>query len=208
MRKELQAYLDGEISSSQLPAELRSEAERWDRLLAETRELGPHGAPAGLEARIARALPARRRQPSWRRAASWAVRPRSVRISPLAGLAAAAALAFVLILPRGDGPQRQDIPTAIETPTIFVQFVLEAPSARSVAVAGDFNAWTPQLVLSDVDGDGIWSGRLALKPGVHQYMFVIDGSQWETDPKADRYVDDGFGNRNAVLVIPQPPARS
>lgn len=207
MRKELQAYLDGELGFSQLPAELRAEAERWDRLLAEAQELGPQAAPTGLEARILEALPARRRQPSWRRAASWAVRPRSVRISPLAGLAAAAALAFLLVLPRGDGPQPEVTPSA-ETPTIFVQFVLEAPSARSVAVAGDFNAWTPQLVLSDADADGIWTGRVALKPGVHQYMFVIDGSQWETDPNADRYVDDGFGNRNAVLVIPQPPARS
>ncbi len=207
MNKELQAYLDGEISLSQLPAELRAEAERWDRLLAEAREIGPHGAPAGLEARIVRALPARRRRPTWRRAAAWAVRPRSVSISPLAGLAAAAVLAFLLVWPRGEGTPPEGTPTP-ETPTIFVQFVLEAPSARSVAVAGDFNAWTPQLVLNDSDGDGVWTGRLALKPGVHQYMFVIDGSEWETDPKADRYVDDGFGNRNAVLVIPQPSAQS
>ncbi len=207
MRKELQAYLDGEISLSQLPAELRSEAERWDRLLAETRELGPQGAPAGLEDRVVRALPARRRRPTWRRAAAWAVRPRSVRISPLAGLAAAAALAFLLIWPRGDSTAPEGIPTA-ETPTIFVQFVLEAPGAQSVALAGDFNGWTPQLLLGDPDSDGVWTGRVALKPGVHQYMFVIDGSQWETDPKADRYVDDGFGNRNAVLVIPPPSARS
>ena len=88
--------------------------------------------------------------------------------------------------------------------TIYVQFMLEAPSAQSVAVAGDFNSWMPELVLTDPDGDGVWSGRVALKPGVHQYMFVIDGSQWLTDPGAGRYVDDGFGNRNAVLVIPEP----
>ncbi len=207
MKKELQAYLDGEIGFSELPAELRAEAERWDRLLARAQELGPEAAPAGLEARILRALPARRRHPAWRRAAVWALRPRQVRVSPLAGLAAAAALAFILILPRDEAPVPPATPQAA-APTIYVQFVMEAPGAGSVAVAGDFNAWTPQLALSDADGDGVWTGRLALKPGVHHYMFVIDGSQWTTDPNADRYVDDGFGNRNAVLVIPQPPAQS
>ena len=92
--------------------------------------------------------------------------------------------------------------------TVYVQFVLDAPTARSVAVAGDFNGWSPQTVLADADGDGVWTGRVALKPGVHQYMFVIDGSQWMTDPEADRYADDGFGNRNAVLVLTEPTARS
>ena len=28
-----------------------------------------------------------------------------------------------------------------------------------------------------------------------------DGSEWQTDPRADRYQDDGFGNRNAVLAV-------
>jgi 1,4-alpha-glucan branching enzyme len=130
-----------------------------------------------------------------------------VRISPLAGLAAAAAVAFIVLLwPGGEdaapgrGPQ--------DGATIYVQFVLEAPAATSVAVAGDFTGWTSEIGLTDPDGDGIWTGRVALKPGVHQYMFVIDGTEWRTDPNADRYTDDGFGNRNAVLVIGRPAARS
>jgi hypothetical protein len=32
-------------------------------------------------------------------------------------------------------------------------------------------------------------------------MFLIDGTEWKTDPLADRYQDDGFGNRNAVLAV-------
>ena len=141
------------------------------------------------------------------RATAWIVRPRTVRISPLAGLAAAAAVAFVLMLPpSGDDASRVGSPE--DGSTIYVQFSLEAPTASTVAIAGDFNDWSPQVVLSDPDGDGIWTGRLALKPGVHQYMFVIDGTQWTTDPQADRYTDDGFGNRNAVLVISEPATRS
>ncbi len=44
-------------------------------------------------------------------------------------------------------------------------------------------------------------GRVSLQPGVHQYMFVIDGSDWITDPNAVSYQDDGFGQRNAVVAI-------
>ncbi len=203
MRRELQAYLDGEIRREALPAELRAEAERWDQLLADARELGPAGAPAGLESRILNALPDRR--PVWRRASEWAIRPRAIRLSPLAGLAAAAALALLVLGPWHERPGRE---APAEGATVYVQFVLEAPEARSVAVAGDFNEWSPQVALTDPDGDGVWTGRVALKPGVHQYMFVVDGSRWMTDPRADRYVDDGFGSRNAVLLVTDPAARS
>ncbi len=87
--------------------------------------------------------------------------------------------------------------------TVYVQFMVQAPGASSVAVAGDFTEWSPQLALEDADGDGVWTGRVPLRPGVHEYMFVVDGSEWMTDPNADRYADDGFGNRNAVLVVPE-----
>jgi hypothetical protein len=206
MRPELQAYLDGELSLNDLPAELRAEAERWDRLVADMRRLSSERAPEGLEESIVRMLRAESRQPALRRAAAWVARPRTIRVSPLAGLAAAAALAFILLLPRGEEPAGNG--GLRDGSTIYVQFVLDAPMATSVAVAGDFNDWSPQMVLSDPDGDGVWTGRVALKPGVHQYMFVIDGTEWRTDPNADRYADDGFGNRNAVLVIGQPTAQS
>jgi len=207
MRRELQAYLDGELEFEALPEELRAEAKLWGRLLADVEKVGSQSAPAGLEARVLAALPERRRPLVLGRAATWMLRPRTVRISPLAGLAAAAAVAFVLMLPLG-GDDASRVGSPEDGSTVYVQFSLEAPTASTVAIAGDFNNWSPQVVLSDPDGDGIWTGRLALKPGVHQYMFVIDGTQWTTDPQADRYIDDGFGNRNAVLVISEPATRS
>jgi 1,4-alpha-glucan branching enzyme len=73
--------------------------------------------------------------------------------------------------------------------------------ATSVAVAGDFNGWEPSFVLADPDGDGVWSGRVPVSPGVHAYMFVVDETEWRTDPNAAGYQDDGFGNRNAVLAV-------
>lgn len=206
MRPELQAYLDGEIGWDELPAELRLDAQRWERALADMRRIDPSGAPPGLERDILASLHPRGRQRAWRRAVDWAVRPREVRISPLAGLAAAAAVALFVVLSTVDSPTPE--PVAEDGTTVFVQFMLEAPQATSVAIAGDFNQWEPEIYLEDPDGDGVWTGRIPMRPGVHHYMFVIDGSEWQTDPRAERYTDDGFGNRNAVLVVPRLTSQS
>jgi hypothetical protein len=205
MRPELQAYLDGEIGWDELPAELRLEAGCWERALADMKWIAPSVAPAGLERDILESLASRGRRRAWQRAVDWAVRPREVRISPLAGLAAAAAIALFMVLSTVRGPTPE--PAGGEE-TIFVQFTLEAPQATSVAIAGDFNEWEPGVYLEDPDGDGVWTGRIPMRPGVHHYMFVIDGSKWQTDPRAERYTDDGFGNRNAVLVVPRSTSQS
>lgn len=90
------------------------------------------------------------------------------------------------------------------TARIYVEFSLEAPDAREVAVAGDFTDWAPSVRLHDRDGDGVWSGRIPVPPGIHEYMFVVDGERWMTDPRAERYSRDGFGHRNAVLTVALP----
>ena len=206
MRPELQAYLDGEIGREELPPELRREAELWENLFVEMRRTDPREAPASLESAVLRSLGEETRDAAWRRAVDWALRPRPIRVSPLAGLAAAAAIALLFVLGPGDRGEPGAGPA--EATTVYVQFLLEAPQARSVAIAGDFNDWQPEVHLEDPDGDGVWTGRIPMRPGVHHYMFVIDGSEWQTDPRAERYTDDGFGNRNAVLVVPRPASKS
>jgi hypothetical protein len=132
----------------------------------------------------------------------WLLRPRTIRLSPLGSLAmAAAAVAVIVLLP--DRAPTVTEPVAVAQ--ILVEFSLEAPGATTVAVAGDFSGWESDFVLEDADGDGIWTGRIPVTPGLHKYMFVIDGTDWVTDPRAQRYSDDGFGNRNAVLAV-TPPA--
>jgi 1,4-alpha-glucan branching enzyme len=92
----------------------------------------------------------------------------------------------------------------VEAAVVYVQFMLDAPGAQSVAVGGDFDAWGGTHTLEDPDGDGVWTGRVPVGPGLHTYMFLVDGSQWVTDPRASHYSDDGFGNRNAVLAVAAP----
>ncbi len=85
---------------------------------------------------------------------------------------------------------------------VEVTFTISGINANQIAVAGDFNGWnTSANQLEDPDGDGIWTGKMYLKPGRYEYMLVVDDGKWVTDPNAKVYADDGFGSKNAVLFI-------
>ncbi len=209
MDDRLHRWLDGELEDHELPADLLAEARRWRALLESRPE--PGAAPPWLEQRVMGGLPQHR--PGWlRRLVDWIVRPRTLRYRPTTVAAGAVALvALLLLLPRGPEPAQPALQPGAQSGvqatrtadgSVYVQFLYVAPDADSVAVAGDFNAWSEQaLPLEDPDGDGIWTGEAPLSPGLHKYMFVVDG-KWVTDPQADRYVDDGFGNRNALIEVP------
>jgi 1,4-alpha-glucan branching enzyme len=96
----------------------------------------------------------------------------------------------------GTGLRQPPIGTARD-----VRFSLEDRAARSVAVAGSFNGWEPNVTPMRKADIGEWSATVKLQPGVHQYMFVIDGKKWLPDPKAELNVPDGFGRTNSLVVI-------
>jgi hypothetical protein len=185
------------------------EPDDWSRMVAAFRSAAPRGgAPPWLEQRVMAEVESLPERGLVARVAAWLVRPAPIRVSPLAAAGAAALLAIVLIVPArmpgSDGADGSGPANASVNPTesvVYVQFMLDAPGASSVSVAGDFSEWEPSFTLEDVDGDGVWTGRVPVQPGVHTYMFLIDGTEWRTDPRADRYRDDGFGNRNAVLAV-------
>lgn len=211
MRDELQRYLDGELPREALPPDLAAEAERWDRWMDATAELRADRAPPWLETAVMSRLPDR--AGVVRRFAGWLLEPKTIRVRPAVGVAAMAfALAVLMLWPQAPAVQ---LPTAASStnaqfastgnagrPVIYVQFVYAGPATTSVAVAGDFNNWDPHRnMLQDPDGDGVWTGLFPLTPGVHKYMFVVDGNRWVTDPRAESYVDDGFGGRDALISI-------
>jgi hypothetical protein len=217
MDKRLQAYLDGEMERGALPTDLLDEADRWDELDLLTAELRAEVAPPWMESRIMANLPAHIAQPWWQRAWQWVSQPQQITIRPASlALAGAAAIAGILVLeptqplnvdttPISTARTVSNVPGA---PVIYVQFAFADKDAESVTVAGDFNDWDAEATtLRDTDGDGVWTGLIALRPGMHKYMFVVNGEQWVTDPEAERYVDDGFGMRNAVIAI-TPPGRT
>lgn len=72
------------------------------------------------------------------------------------------------------------------------------PHAQIVAIAGDWNGWTP-MPLERADGD-VWETSFPLAPGIHQFVVFIDGTAW-TIPEEVPRVPDGMGGRIAVLTV-------
>lgn len=201
MKDRLHSHLDGESLADDFGDDTRMEVEAWDRLLGSFRsELPASPPPPWLETRVMAEIEALPEPGVLRRAFSWLTVPQPIRVSPILVGFAAAAVALAFLLPRTsptEGP-------GDASPLVYVQFLLNAPGAQSVAVSGDFDAWAGSHELEDTDGDGVWTGRVPLQPGVHAYMFLVDGADWMTDPEAQRYAEDGFGNRNAVLAVAAP----
>jgi 1,4-alpha-glucan branching enzyme len=98
--------------------------------------------------------------------------------------------------------------TAVKPTTVKIQppkanrvlLELVKPEANKVYVAGSFNEWKPEQTPLVPKPGGKWVGDLAMKPGRHEYLFVVDG-QWLPDPKAKESVQNPFGGQNSVLIV-------
>jgi hypothetical protein len=166
---------------------------------------------AGFEARVMAA--ARKREGAG--VLAWIVRPRVLRLSPLAGLAAAAGIALaVLTLDRAGSERGAATRVAATSPAApaapadavdtikLVQFMLVAPDARTVSVVGDFNDWDPGATpLREAADAGVWTITVPLAAGRHQYVFMVDGNRWTPDPAAPTAVEDDFGMPNSVITV-------
>jgi 1,4-alpha-glucan branching enzyme len=115
---------------------------------------------------------------------------RPIRLAFLTALAAVASASCAATAARGP----------VVTPD-GIRFTLEHAEANSVSVAGDFNDWSVSAHPLTRNGSGRWSVVVALPPGDHKFMFVVDGTEWMVPPLADDYVDDGFGSRNGVVLV-------
>lgn len=74
-------------------------------------------------------------------------------------------------------------------------------AVRSVNLAGTFNNWDRAATAMAKTPNGTWRVAMKLTPGKHLYKFVLNGSEWITDPRAKRNEDDGGGNVNSVLFL-------
>ncbi|HOI96293.1 MAG TPA: isoamylase early set domain-containing protein [Syntrophobacter fumaroxidans] len=90
-----------------------------------------------------------------------------------------------------NGPENQNIP---------VRFILIAPGAGSVCVAGSFNGWSRQSHCMRREGS-TWAVSLRLPPGRYEYAFVLDGKTWQADPGATLSEESGFGRKNSILIV-------
>ena len=216
MGERLDAHLDGALPLDDLSAEERAQAAAFEAKLSALRSSLSERSPADMHTRVMRRITELGLEPLPARAnvvhrawdALWSVRELNLRWRPAYGLAAAALLAAVVLLPwlRTGAPDMADrgqVVNATAAP-VYVQFRLHVNSARQVELAGSFTNWVPAHALQQV-ADGVWTVVLPIQPGVHDYAFVVDGERWVADPYAPQ-VDDGFGGTNSRLTLLAPSA--
>lgn len=160
-------------------------------------------APATSSDASARAAGSRTREPK-PAFAEWLWQPRSISIGwrPAYALAAAVILA-VVVTANSLRPDRAPLALSQQ---VLTQFVLTAPDAKNVALAGDFTGWQPAYTMTR-SAPGVWTVVVPLDPGIHQYSFVVDGERWIPDPAAP-VVSDGFGGMNSRIAVLTPDAKS
>src|SRR5688500_13285420 len=100
------------------------------------------------------------------------------------------------------GDSVASVASAIRDTLRIVQFMLTAPAASRVALAGDFNGWdTRGTPLARDSRDGRWAITLALAPGRHRYAYVVDDTQWVRDPVATPAEPNELTPPRSVLII-------
>jgi hypothetical protein len=194
--------LDGELAMADLTPDECTELQRYRvaicAALQPTRRWRPIDVAPQVTQRVA---PGPVRQALYAmRHALWS--PRSLSVRPVYGIAGALVLTAVLWASRSvparigaAGPER-----------IVVQFRVSERDAHQVALVGDFNGWRPEHQLRRT-GDGMWALDVALKPGVYNYVFLVDSATVRLDPLAPR-VTDGFGGQSSRVAVLSPSPRS
>jgi len=175
------------------------------RSLREPVQFGP-----AFDARVMRAvrgMPRHARDTLWSRLTT----PRTITVTPLTwGFLAASVLVIMAYagIRSYTGSNRAGVEDTRRTAGARdsmrrVQFVLVAPTARKVAVVGDFNGWDASHVEYQAmhRGGGVWSVTAPIPKGHHRYSFIVDDSVWMADPQAPRSIDKDFGMTNSAIVV-------
>jgi 1,4-alpha-glucan branching enzyme len=86
-----------------------------------------------------------------------------------------------------------------------VTFSVAAEAAKGVSkinVAGDFNSWSSTDTPMKKAKDGSFTAKLELDAGrEYQFRYLIDGSRWENDWKADKYIPAPYSNADNSVVV-------
>ena len=93
-------------------------------------------------------------------------------------------------------PQLQPLVAEHRGDTLVVRFRM--PGARELAIAGNWNAWTPASLRAV--GDDVWEAELQLTPGTYYFNLVVDGREWVV-PGGVATISDGMGGLIAVLNV-------
>ncbi len=77
-----------------------------------------------------------------------------------------------------------------------------AQGAEHITIAGDFNSWSSTETPLKKNKDGSFSVKIALPAGKeYQFRYLLDGSHWENDWAADKYIPAPFSHTDNSVVI-------
>lgn len=79
-------------------------------------------------------------------------------------------------------------------------FQFTAPNAKNVLLVGDFTDWQKKAIPMHQGSSGVWISKVALPPGTHHYLFIVDG-QWCGDPECNARVANPYGGQNMVRQV-------
>ena len=147
----------------------------------------------------------------------WLLRPRTLYVSPLAGLAVAAGLVAIITMsvlrtsPRSAIASAPAVDTSSfvlpgpyttvsATAPVSAPFTYIDPRATNVSVVGSFNGWDATKDTLTRSSDGVWTSTIPLKPGRYEYQLVVDG-KWIADPAAQQTAASEFGAANSVIIV-------
>ena len=92
-----------------------------------------------------------------------------------------------------------------KSPSCKVTFRLPkeaAPTAEMVTVVGDFNNWDLQGTQMQKLKSGDFKTTLELPcNNEFRFRYLIDENRWENDWAADKYLPNGYGDDDSVVVI-------
>jgi 1,4-alpha-glucan branching enzyme len=81
-----------------------------------------------------------------------------------------------------------------------VDFELEDAEATKVSLVGTFNDWNKTANPMKKE-DGVWKCTLKLKPGKHEYQFVVNDTDWIVDPKSDKNANNKYEGKNSIIEV-------
>lgn len=81
-----------------------------------------------------------------------------------------------------------------------VVFEFEDADAVKVAIVGSFNDWNKDKNPMHKE-NGIWKCTLNLKPGKHEYQFVVNDTDWVVDPKSGTAVNNKYEGKNSIIEV-------
>jgi hypothetical protein len=222
MQDKLARYLDGELSEEEAALLMRMVAEdpalekeirEYETILSAAERLPRRRPSAGFEERVMEALEEPHVRRSGKRAPSslksWYAAAAALILGVFLGFIGSNGLAPEMA--QGDAGSSEYpayLPIrltsadhgAAQHTAVRLTYSGSRPDLDSVSVAGSFNGWNPTATPMTLE-NGAWTILLVLPPGSHEYMFVENGTEWVTDPRAPGTRQDGFGGVNGLLAI-------